>query len=260
MLRFWKDLKGHYRYAIFSAKASLKSEVASSYLNWIWWILEPFCFMLIYAFIFGTVFNAKEPHFGVFIFIGLTAWNFFSRCVTQSVKILRANKSIVTKVYIPKFVLLISRMFFNGYKMLFSLGIIVVMLVFYRIPVSINVIYIPLVFIVQCVFTFACMTFLMHYGVFIQDLQNVTDIVLRMLMYLSGIFYNLETRMPGRYGIILAKINPIALILTSYRKCLIYAQTPDLKWLVIWLLISVAFAALGMRIIYKNENSYVKVI
>ena len=40
MLRFWKDLKGHYRYAIFSAKASLKSEVASSYLNWIWWILD----------------------------------------------------------------------------------------------------------------------------------------------------------------------------------------------------------------------------
>ena len=260
MLRFWRDLKGHYRYAIFSAKAALKSEVASSYLNWIWWILEPFCFMLIYAFIFGVVFNAKEPHFGVFIFIGLTAWNFFSRCLTQSVKILRVNKSIVTKVYIPKFILLISRMFFNGYKMLISFGIIAVMLVYYRIPLTLNVLYLPLVFLVHCVTTFACMTFLMHYGVFVQDLQNVTDIALRMLMYLSGIFYNLEKRMPGRYGVLLAKINPLALILTSYRRCLIYGQMPDVKWLMIWLLLSAAGAAIGMRIIYKNENSYVKVI
>ena len=53
MKRFWKDLKSHYRYAIYSAKSELKSEVANSYLNWIWWVLEPFCFMLIYAIIWG---------------------------------------------------------------------------------------------------------------------------------------------------------------------------------------------------------------
>ena len=57
MKRFWRDLTSHYRYAIYSAKSELKSEVANSYLNWIWWVLEPFCFMLIYAFIFGVVFD-----------------------------------------------------------------------------------------------------------------------------------------------------------------------------------------------------------
>ena len=54
MKRFWKDLKGHYKYALYAAKSELKSEVANSYLNWIWWVLEPFCFMLIYSFIFAT--------------------------------------------------------------------------------------------------------------------------------------------------------------------------------------------------------------
>ena len=55
MKRFWKDVTSHLSYAIYSAKSELKSEVANSYLNWIWWVLEPFCFMLIYSFIFGTV-------------------------------------------------------------------------------------------------------------------------------------------------------------------------------------------------------------
>lgn len=63
MKRFWRDLTSHYRYAIYSAKSELKSEVANSYLNWIWWVLEPFCFMLIYAFIFGVVFEAREQYF-----------------------------------------------------------------------------------------------------------------------------------------------------------------------------------------------------
>ena len=67
MKRFWKDLKGHYKYALYAAKSELKSEVANSYLNWIWWVLEPFCFMLIYSFIFCVVLNAKEPNFIVFI-------------------------------------------------------------------------------------------------------------------------------------------------------------------------------------------------
>ena len=93
MKRFWRDLTSHYRYAIYSAKSE------------------------IYAFIFGVVFEAREQYFPAFIFIGITAWDFFNRCLTQSVKLLKNNKSIVTKVYIPKFILLISKMFFNGYKM-----------------------------------------------------------------------------------------------------------------------------------------------
>ena len=52
MVRFWNDLKKHNGYALYAAKAELKTEVASSYLNWIWWILEPLCFMMIYAVVF----------------------------------------------------------------------------------------------------------------------------------------------------------------------------------------------------------------
>ena len=240
MKRFWRDLTSHYRYAIYSAKSELKSEVANSYLNWIWWVLEPFCFMLIYAFIFGVVFEAREQYFPAFIFIGITAWDFFNRCLTQSVKLLKNNKSIVTKVYIPKFILLISKMFFNGYKMLFSFGIIVIMIIYFRIPITLNILYVIPSFIVLFVVTFACMTHLMHYGVFIQDLANVTNIVLRMVFYMTG--------------------NPMALVLSSLRKCILYGQAPDVKWLIIWFIIGIIVAALGVRKIYKNENSYVKVI
>ena len=260
MKRFWKDVTGHLSYAIYAAKSELKSEVANSYLNWIWWVLEPFCFMLIYSFIFGTVFNAKEPHFGLFIFVGLTAWDFFQRNVVQSVKLLKNNKAIVTKVYIPKFVLLISRMFFNGYKMFISFGIVAIMMVYYRIHLTWHIIFVIPTFILLCTLSFALMTHLMHYGVYVQDLTNVTTITLRMIFYMSGIFFNLEKRVPAQAAAILLKCNPMALILNSFRSCILYGNMPNLKWMFIWFVISVIIAIFGVRKIYRNENSYVKVI
>ena len=60
MNHFIDDMKKYYSYAKYSAKAELKAEVAGSYLNWVWWILEPVCLMFIYAFIFGFIFSARD--------------------------------------------------------------------------------------------------------------------------------------------------------------------------------------------------------
>jgi ABC-type polysaccharide/polyol phosphate export permease len=260
MKRFWNDLTGHFRYAIYAAQSELKAEVASSYLNWIWWVLEPFCFMLIYTFVFGYAFGMREQYFPVFIFVGLTAWDFFQRNINQSVKILKSNRAIVTKVYMPKFVLLISRMMFNGYKMLISFGIVVAMLIYYQVPVSWKLIYVIPILIVMFVFTFGFMLFLMHYGVYVRDLVNVTTIVLRMMFYMTGIFYNIETKLPPKFVGPLLHFNPMALILSSLRNCILHNATPDFKWLGIWFVIGLIVSVLGVRKVYKNENSYVKVI
>ena len=63
MSRFFKDIKKFFNYTVFSSKAELKSEVAGSFLSWLWWILDPFFFMLVYSFIAILVFKSGEPYF-----------------------------------------------------------------------------------------------------------------------------------------------------------------------------------------------------
>lgn len=72
-------MKKYWKYAIYSSKAQLKSEIANSYLNWLWWILDPLCFMLIYVFMFGYVFKSKQQYFAIFVFIGITSGTFSTR-------------------------------------------------------------------------------------------------------------------------------------------------------------------------------------
>lgn len=257
--RFFDDLKRYFRYSLISAKSQLKSEVANSYLNWVWWVLDPLCFMLIYTFIFGYVFKSSEQYFPVYIFIGLAVWDFFNRTLTNSVKIVKNNKSIVSKVYFPKYVLILIKIWINAFKMLICFGIAVCMMVVYRVPVSWNLLYVIPVLATLMMFAFGCSCFLLHFGVYVEDLSNVVAIVLRFLFYLTGVFYNVEKRIP-MIGAALNHYNPIAFLITSLRNCLLYSQSPRLDFLLMWFFVSLALSMLGIRKVYKEENSYVKTI
>jgi ABC-type polysaccharide/polyol phosphate export permease len=257
--RFIHDIQKYFRYSIVSAKSQLKVEVADSYLNWIWWFLEPLCFMLIYNYVFGHVFNAREQYFSVYIFIGLSMWSFFNKMVQGSVKIIRLNKSVISRVYFPKYILLLTKTWVNGFKMLVSFGIVVVMMLVFRVPVTWNVLYAIPILLILVLFTFGCSCFLMHWGVYVNDLSNAIKILTKMLFYITGVFYNLEKRIP-EIGTALNRYNPVAFLLSSMRQCLIYGQTPMRKLMLLWFAVSLLLAYLGIRTIYKEENSYVKAI
>lgn len=263
MKRFFNDVIKYYGYEVRSAKSSLKTEVANSYLNWIWWILDPLFSMMIYYLIFGIVFKAKEPYFTTFLFIGQTMWAFFSKNVVQSVKMIKRNKGIVSKVYIPKFVLLISNMMVNGFKMLISSVIVIIMMIVSEVELSAYVFWFIPILIVLFLVTFAVSVNLMHYGVFIEDLGNVINIVMQLLFYMTGIFFSIDSRLGPDYptvATVLTYGNPMALLVKNMRNVLLYKQEPNYLALAIWAVVAVVLSIIGIRKIYKNENSYVKVI
>ena len=257
--RFITDIKKYFRYSLVSAKAQLKTEVANSYLNWIWWVLNPLCFMLIYTFIFGYVFQSKEQFFPVFIFIGLSMWDFFNHTFKNSVKIVKRNKSVVSRVYFPKYILIISQLLADGFKMMISFGIVVLMMLVFRVPLSWNVLFFLPILLALAIFTFGCSCFVLHFGVYVEDLSNVINIVLRFLFYLTGIFYNVEKKIP-EIGVYLNRYNPLAFLISAMRQSLIYSELPDLRYLCLWLAVSLLLAMGGVALIYKEENSYLKAV
>ena len=260
MKRFISDIKKYYKYTIYAAKAELKSEVAGSHLGWIWWFLEPLCFMLVYAFMVVFVFNASEKYMLAFVFIGNTIWTFFNKSLSSSVKLISSNKNIVTKVYIPKFILVMVKMFVNFFKLLVSLLIVAGLMAIYKVPLSLTMIQMIPILVVLFLFTFGTCMILSHFGVFVEDLANVINILLKLVFYFSGIFYSVAKRIPAPYGKILAKVNPAAFFIEESRAALLYGQ--NMNWIVlgIWFVISIVLCIIGVRNIYKNENNYVKVM
>ena len=260
MKRFITNIKKYFKYAVYAARADLKSEVEGSYLNWIWWVLDPLCFMLIYIFVASVVFKSTEPYFPVFIFIGLTVWDFFNRSVNGSVKIVSNNRSIVTKIYIPKYILILQKSFVYLFKMGISWLLVFGLMIVFRVPITIHFLWFIPILIIFYLITFGVSCILLHYGIFVEDLSNITSLALRFLFYLSGIFYHIGKKVPEPYNDILLRCNPVACIINAYRNIFIYNKMPSLIMLGAWTIVGILLIAIGIHIIHKNENSYAKVI
>ena len=264
MRKFFADIKKYYKYVIYAGQTDLKAEVANSYLNWLWWIIEPLCFMFIYSLVFGIFFGSKEPHFNVFVYIGITMWDFFSHTLQASVKIIRTNKAIVSKVYLPKYMFILQKMYVNGFKLMIAFILLFIMMIVTGVTLTWNILWMFPILISMFLFTFAICTFLLHFGVYVDDLGNVVRIFLRMMFYLTGVFYSLQTRAAAAFGdriaALIGHINPMASTITAMRDALLYGTMPDVKYLGLWSLAGLVVSIIGIKLIYDNENTYVKVI
>ena len=151
--------------------------------------------------------------------------------------------------------------------MLVSNLLVVITMIVYKVPITWRIVWIIPITLVLCVVTFGLSTIIMHFGVFVEDLLNVITVVLQMGFYLSGIFYSIEPigevvpgKVPVPYDNLLVKLNPMALLITDLRRVLLYGENPHWLMLCIWFFVGTVISIIGVRIIYKFENSYVKVI
>lgn len=258
--KFLGDLKKYGQYMIYAARTDLKAEVANSYLNRLWWLLEPLFSMLVYVIVFGQVMGRGVENYATFIFATLLMWNFFNKTLNYSVKLVRTNKDILSKVYVPKFILLLSNMFLNLFKLFFSMIILVIMLFVFKIEIGINIIWVIPAYIGLILLAFGTGMIFLHFGVYVDDLAYAVTILLHMLMYLSGVFYEVIVTLPVPLNTLLMCLNPVAIYLDTMRNALLYNTVANLPFLGIWLVISFILCCIGIHIVYKNENGYVKVV
>ena len=258
--RFFSDIKKYAYYIVYSAKTNLKAEVANSYLNRLWWLLEPLFNMMVYVIVFGQFMGKSITNYELFIFSARLMWNFFNKNINYSVKLVRSNRDILTKVYIPKFVILLSNIFLNLFKLLFSMIVLVAMLAIFKINIGMSILLVIPTYIILFLLSFGCGMILLHFGVFVDDLSYAVTILLNMVMYLSGVFYDMNNSLSPPFNVVLMYCNPVAILIDSMRNALLYNTVSNIPQLIIWSMISVILCCVGIHTVYKNENGYVKVV
>lgn len=257
---FFKNLQKYKNYIAYSAVASLRSDVSGSYFTWLWWILDPFLFMMVYAFISIVVFGRTEPHFVPMVFVGLGMWNFINRSISKSVLLVRGKKSILSRVYLPKYILIFSVMFKHIIQLFITLALALIIAVIDGVHFSWYLLYVPVILVVALVLVFGLCCIVMHCGVYARDFSNITTVLLKLVFYLSGVFYRIPNRIPSPYADILLAVNPAAMLINELRNVVLYECAPNLWLLGIWLVIGLALSGIGVHLIQKYEQNYVKAI
>jgi len=259
-VRFFRDIKKYWEYITFAAKAELKDEVAGSILGWVWWILDPLFFMMVYTFVVQYVFRSGGKDFPIFVFIGLTAWNLFNNTITSSVKIIFSYRAIISKVYLPKYVLILVRLYKNIIKMAISFCLVFVLMYFFKVKYSWQIIYIIPTLITTIIITFDISVLVAHIGVFIKDFSNIMEVILRFLFYVSGVLFSISQKLPPLYQKLVFLFDPISFMIEAYRDSIMYHHFPNWHYLVYWFVVGIIGCVLSLSIMYKYENTYIKMV
>ncbi|MEI6131320.1 MAG: ABC transporter permease [Bacillota bacterium] len=257
------NLKKNKDYIIYYSKLLLKQKVAGSYLGVLWLFLDPLFFMLIYMVVIKFLFNTKVENFHIYVFIGLTTYKLISGTILMNTSAIVRNKSIFEQVYFHKFVYPTVYLLVNLYEFLIANTLIVVLMIFANpsIQLSFHVLEFVPVTIVAALFTYGASLIIAHFGVYFFDLRNISEVIFKFLFYTSPIMWTYEhmTALPATIKFILS-LNPISIVIESYRAVLFNHASPDYKLLLGLALISVGLIFAGYSLISKYEDEYGKVI
>ncbi len=258
-MRAIRDFKRYFNYAAFSAVSELKTQVADSYLGWLWWILDPLLFMFVYAFITTYIFGSNVDNIWLFVFAGLTVWNFFSTTVASSVGVIRSYAAVIIKAYIPKIMLVFMVEMVNFVKMLISLGICLISVAVLGLDVWPYILNIIPVLVTLVIFTYGVALISAFIGVYIADFSNVMSVILRFLFYMSGVFYTLDRFSEGLLSIY-NMVCPTGFLIVQFRNALMLSLNADYMRMGYWICIGIVFIIIGANLLYRKENEYMKVI
>jgi ABC-type polysaccharide/polyol phosphate export permease len=130
------------------------------------------------------------------------------------------------------------------------------MLFLYKVPLSPLVLWFPFIVLVQFVMSLAFALFLASATVFVRDVQGIVPFLLRTLLFVSPILYNLEDVPKEMQGLYM--FNPLTSVVTSYKYVLLYQRPPLLGPLLIVLAVSLLLIAGGVLLTVRLDKIYAR--
>ena len=86
-----------------------------------WSFLNPLLTMLVQYFIFSTLFKSDIPNYAAYLLTGIVCFNFFAEACNMSLFSILGNASLITKVYVPKYIYPVTRVMSSVVNLAISL-------------------------------------------------------------------------------------------------------------------------------------------
>ncbi len=243
---------------LFRTYADLCSQTARTYLSYLWWVLDPLFYMLTLYIVFGKLLQRGTADFVEFLLIGVVTWRWLHTSLRRSCDILMTNAGLLQRIYVPKLVFPAVAVLSDTVKFMIVFILLVIFIAFvghlptYSWAGLILLILLQLMLICGFAFIFSAIT------PFVPDFRLLVDSALTFIMFLSGVFYD-PSRIPQPYQDYFF-LNPIAILIESYRVILINGSFPDISRLIY--VFGVAFFAMlvGCKLLHVFDRMYPKIV
>lgn len=260
MLAYLQELQAYRSLLWLWALRELKIRYKQSLLGAAWAILQPLVLMLMFTAVFSVIAEVPSDDipYPVFSYTALLPWTFFATSISFAVPSLVNNMSLVTKIYFPREILPIASVIAALIDFLIASTVFGGLLILYRVPLRATVLWVPLLVITQTTFTLGVVFFAATLNVWYRDIRFMIPLGMQLWMYASPIIYPLSS-VPERWRT-LYMLNPMAVLIESYRRTILHGQPPQALNFG-WALLAAFFLLLmGYRYLKRAETQFADVI
>lgn len=233
----------------------LKVKYRRSFLGYLWSLLNPLLMMAIMTVVFSYMFRFDVPNYPLYLICGQTLWTFFNESTNMAMYSIVQNASLIKKVYIPKYIFPVSRVFSSFVTMSFSLAAIAIVMLFTKAQFywTILLFFIPLFLLF--LFSSGVSLILSALSVQFRDVTHLYSVLTLAWMYLTPIFYPVNALPEEVLPIIQA--NPMYSYITFFREIVLYGTVPELAMWFRCALMSLAALAVGLAVFCKMQRNFI---
>ena len=165
------------------------------------------------------------------------------------------NATLITKVYVPKYIYPVSRVLSSGINLLLSMIPLFAVMLLTGAPISPSLLLLPFGLICLVVFSIGIGFLLSTAMVFFRDTQFLWGVVSMLWMYATPIFY--PESIIGEQYMLLFKGNPMYHIIKFVRVILIDGVSPEPMSYVLCLAAAFIPLCIGAIVFKKNQDKFI---
>ena len=233
----------------------VKIKYRRSVLGVLWTLLNPLLMMIVLSVVFSNLFKFDIENFPLYLLSGQIVFNFFNESTTNAMSAIVGNGALIKKVYVPKYLFVISRIFSSTINLMASFTALIFVMVATRAEMHWTIIlaFIPLVLLV--VFSLGVGLILSAVTVKFRDIMHLYSVFTTALMYLTPVIYPMSILPEWLSKIVM--LNPLTNILIMFRDVMLNNTVFSIGSLLIAVVEAGAFLIIGLYVFYKNQDSFI---
>lgn len=233
----------------------LKARYRGSVFGFLWSFLNPLLLMVVYTLVFVVYLRFREMRgYTVFVISGLLPWLWFSSSLLEASGSILAGGNLIKKILFPAEILPLVVVFSTGMNFLLSLPILMLFVFFFKIPIGVSIVMLPVVMLIQLVFNVGLAFMVSSLCVHYRDIQHFLGNFLTLWFFLTPVVYPLS-QIPPQFRFIV-HLNPMAILVFAYQDIFYYGRFPDMSLLSIVACIAVVMYIMGTAVFEKYRGTF----
>ena len=228
-----------------------KEKYKRTILGMFWSVLSPLLNLAVIFLVMNRFFASDIPNYTIYLFCGTLIMSYYRESTIGGMNSLMANRRIITKIKIPKYMFLLSKNVSSLINFGLTLCVFFVFCLLNKISFGLHFLYLLFVILCLVAFNIGVGLILSALYVFFRDVSYFYDVFLILLNYMSAIFYKIDSFSPLVQRMFLC--NPLYVYIHYFRVVVINGEVPSIQYHFLCVLYSLFSLIVGSWF-YKKYN------